>query len=332
MKIGLSYDLKPDLQAHPDGAEDAFEEYDPPSTIDALASSIERLGHQVVSLGGGVSFLDNVRRETVDFVFNIAEGRGSYRSREAQVPSVLEMLGIPYSGSDPLTLALCLDKPLAKRIALSAGVATPQYQVVRRMEDMICFKDWGLKLPVVVKPAFEGSSKGIRLTSLVKRWSDLHQPVETVLADYHQPGMVEEFVAGKEVTVGVVGNDRPRVVGVMEIAPTSGHGDNFMYTLEVKRDWERLVTYRCPPALPDVCIEAIEKAALTLFRVFQCRDVARFDFRVDSSNRPHFIEANPLPGLSPVYSDLFLMAGLAGWSYPELIETILSSALERYGW
>jgi D-alanine-D-alanine ligase len=282
-------------------------------------------------LGGGASFLDSVQRASVDLVFNIAEGRGTYRSREAQVPGVLEMLGIPYSGSDPLTLAICLDKPLAKRIAFSVGVDTAPYEVVSCIDDLSRLRDGALKFPVVVKPAFEGSSKGIRLTSLVHQWSDLHQPVSTVLANYHQPAIVEEFIAGKEVTVGVVGNDQPNFLKIMEIGPKMECGGNFMYTLEVKRDWERLVTYRCPPDLPDVCLEAIEKAALTLFKAFQCRDVARFDFRLDSSNRPFFLEANPLPGLSPVNSDLPLMAQLSGWSYSALIEAILNSALERHG-
>ena len=135
MKIGLAYDLKTLVKVAPDAPDEA-EEYDPPSTIDAIASEIERLGHQVVRLGGGTEFLWNLGHTSVEFVFNIAEGRGVYRSREAQIPSLLEMLGIPYSGSDPLTLGICLDKPTAKLVALSAGVLTPQYRVVRQIDQL----------------------------------------------------------------------------------------------------------------------------------------------------------------------------------------------------
>ena len=331
MRIGLAYDLKSAVEIAPDGPEDASEEYDPPDTIAALASEIESLGHEVLRLGGGAEFLDQVRASSLDLVFNIAEGRGVYRSRESQVPAVLEMLGIPYTGSDPLTLALCLDKPFAKQIALSAGVCTPGFRVVRRADDLDRLVDGVLEFPVVLKPSFEGSSKGVRSNSRVDRKEDLQERAGQLLADYRQPVLIEEFVRGKEVTVGVVGNDPPRVMGVMEVAPSSGHDDAFMYTLEVKRDWERLVTYRCPPDLPESCVRDIEQAALVLVDAFGCRDVARLDFRVDLDGRAQFLEANPLPGLSPVYSDLAIMARLSGWEYRRLVETVLNCALARYG-
>lgn len=339
MKIGLTYDLKGTVETQPGGPEDESEDYDPPDTIDALAAEIEGLGHRVVRLGGGHTFLESVRQSAVDLVFNIAEGRGTYRGREAQVPSVLEMLGIPYTGSDPLTLCLCQDKPLAKQAALSAGVATPRYQVIHTMEDLDGRREDGLLFPVVVKPAFEGSSKGIRLTSRVDRWADLRQPVNTILQVYRQPALLEEFIAGTEVTVGVIGNTTPQVLGVMEVVPQppysfhprgNGGREDFMYTLEVKRDWRRLVSYRCPPQLTAQCVKEIEAMALTLYRVLGCRDVARLDFRADRWNRPYFLEANPLPGLSPVHSDLPIMAGLVGWSYTRLIERILKSGMARY--
>ncbi|MCI0438376.1 MAG: D-alanine--D-alanine ligase [Chloroflexi bacterium] len=331
MNIGLAYDLKTSVEIQPGAPEDAVEEYDPPSTIDALASEIERQGHHVTRLGGGVEFLEKIRDARIDLVFNIAEGRGIHRSREAQVPSILEMLGFSYVGSDPLTLAICLDKPMAKRVAISAGVNTPRYHVVESIEDLEALKSAALKFPAVVKPSFEGSSKGIRLTSRVDRWEDLFKPVATVLSDYRQPALVEEYIAGTEITVGVVGNAPPRVVGVMEVVPRLASKADFMYTLEVKRDWERQVAYRCPPELPASCIAELEAAALALFKVLGCRDMARLDFRVDAENRVYFLEANPLPGLSPLYSDLPVMAGLCGWSYTRLIETILNSALERTG-
>jgi D-alanine-D-alanine ligase len=326
----LTYDTRGSADSCPGGAEDAAEEYDPPETIDALASAIERLGHQAVRLGGGAEFLANVPSASIDFVFNIAEGRGTYRSREAQVPSVLEMLGVPYSGSDPLTLAICLDKPFAKRVASAAGVHTPRHCVVEHLDALPALQDDTLTFPVVVKPTFEGSSKGIRLSSRVERWEGLRAPVQTILEVYGQPALVEEFIPGTEITVGLVGNSPPRVVGVMEVVPQTGTDGNFMYTLEVKRNWRQLVFYRSPPDLPGPCVQEIEHVALKLFRELGCRDLARLDFRIDRDNHPYFLEANPLPGLGG-NSDLPIMAELSGWSYTQLIQTILNAALQRNG-
>ncbi len=342
MKIGLAYDLKSALGPLPGRTDDEAEEYDPPETIDALAATIEGLGHRAIRLGGGVEFLTQVMDTPVDLVFNIAEGRGTFRSREAQVPSVLEMLGIPYSGSDPLTLALCLDKPSAKRVALDAGVRTPAYVVVEGPQDingpqalegpreLEGMADGRLAYPLVVKPSFEGSSKGIHQNSRVESPSELAQALQALFRAYHQPALVEQFIPGTEVTVGVVGSAPPRVLAVMEVVPQTGLAEAFMYTLEVKRQWRDLVSYRCPPHLPESCLQEIEATALTLFRALGCRDVARFDFRVDSSYRVYFLEANPLPGLGS-YSDVPIMASLTGWTYAQLIETILNSALARHG-
>jgi D-alanine-D-alanine ligase len=331
MRIGLAFDLKTSVDVSPKTPDDGLEEYDPPETIEALASEIERLGHQVVPLGGGRTFLQNILRTKVSFVFNIAEGRGCYRGREAQVPSVLEMLGVPYAGSDPLTLALCLDKPSAKRIALSSGVETPRYQVIENLDDLLHFRDNPIGFPVMVKPAFEGSSKGVHQNSRVEKLEDLFPAVQAVLETYRQPALVEEFIPGIEVTVGLVGNRFPQVVGVMEVVPLGGPNEDFMYTLEVKRHWRQMVSYRCPPHIPDPWVQRIRDSALSLYKTLGCRDMARMDFRVDRLGRAYFIEANPLPGLSPVYGDLSIMGALNGWDYSRIIGTVLDSALERYG-
>jgi D-alanine-D-alanine ligase len=331
MRIGLAFDLKTTVEVAPGFPDDGSEEYDSPETIDSLASQLERRGHETILLGGGRTFLQNVLANKVDLVFNIAEGGGCYRAREAQVPGVLEMLGIPYVGSDPLTLALCLDKPLSKQIALSGGVVTPRYQVIESLDDLLDFRDSDINLPLIVKPAFEGSSKGIHQNSRVDRPDQMYQLAKALLETYRQPVLVEQFVPGIEVTVGLVGNRFPQVVGVMEVVPLSGPDENFMYTLEVKRNWRQMVGYRCPPNLPQGWVKQIEDAALAAFRVLGCRDMARMDFRVDYLGQAYFIEANPLPGLSPLYGDLPIMGGLTGWDYSRLIGTILDSTLERYG-
>jgi D-alanine-D-alanine ligase len=329
MKIGIAFDLKISSSVPSNSLNDEAEEYDPPETIEALASELERLGHRVVQLGGGRQFLENILRCDVDLVFNISEGRGHFRSREAQVPGVLEMLGLPYVGSDPLTLALCLDKPSAKIIALAGGVPTPGFQVIDSIDGLDHAGAFALDFPVIVKPAHEGSSKGIHTGSRVEQLSGLQAKVRTVIETYRQPALVEEFIAGTEVTVGVIGGSPAQVVGVMEVVPQDGSAENFMYTLDVKRHWRQMVSYRCPPQLPSLCVKELETMATTLFRVLGCRDLARFDFRVDRENRPYFIEANPLPGLSPEYGDLSIMGNLTGWDYARIVRTILDSAMNR---
>ncbi|MFA5367320.1 MAG: D-alanine--D-alanine ligase [Dehalococcoidia bacterium] len=331
MKIGLAYDLKEAVR-HEVGTidgDDRLEEYDSQETVDALADAISALGHQVLPIGGGKEFIDNILREHVDFVFNIAEGRGSYRSREAQVPSILEMLSIPYSGSDPQCLAVCLDKPLTKTIVSNAGISTPNWRVVSDIEDME-HVDWkGFRFPAFVKPAYEGSSKGILGGCRVTEQKMIREPVINLLERYNQPVLIEEYIDGEEITVGIVGNHPPKIVGIMRVVPRQ-KTECFIYSLEVKRDWERLVEYECPAKLSEAAIQAISDAALKIFKVLGCRDISRVDFRVDAEGTPFFLEINPLPGLNPHSGDLPIMAGRTGWKYRELIAAALNAALSRY--
>ena len=329
MRIGLAYDLKdkvPEPQGKP---EDALEEYDSLETVDAIAKAIEAQHHSVVKLGGGREFLSNVMGQRVDLVFNIAEGLGNYRSREAQVPSVLEMLGVPYSGSDPLCLAVSLEKPLAKRLVSFSGVATPRWQVVgdtRQLKEV----EWGqFPLPAFAKPAHEGSSKGIRITSRLENSPQIVEAVTGLLEYYQQPVMVEEFISGEEVTVGVIGNSPPKVVGIMRVVPRK-KTDCFVYSLEVKRDWESLLTYECPALLGKGVLQDIADSSLKAYEALGCRDFARMDFRIGPDGTPYFLEINPLPGLNPKSGDLPIMAGKMGWTYEALISAVLNAALQRY--
>lgn len=328
MRIGLSYDLKNTVPLAPNYPEDALEEYDYPHTIELIEAALKTLGHSVVRLGGGRDLLNSVLRESVDIVFNIAEGRGTYRSREAQVPSVLEMLGIPYTGSDPQCLAVCLDKPLTKQIVALAGVCTPAWRLFPDASKLEETAWHGLTFPAIVKPAYEGSSKGIRLTSVVASPKQAKEAVLTLLERYQQPVMVEEFISGDEVTVGMVGNSLPRVIGMMRIMPRQKN-EHFVYSLEVKRDWKALVDYEAPPRLKEDVLEKIKTYSLQTFQVLGCRDFARLDFRVNRDGSPYFLEINPLPGLGD-YSDLVIMALKMGWTYEALIRDILSAALGRY--
>lgn len=328
MQIGLSYDLKATMPVGSNASDDAFEEYDSPDTVELIAGAIEAEGHGVVMLGGGRDFLGNIRREKVDFVFNIAEGRGAYRSREAQVPSILEMLDIPYSGSDPLCLAICLDKPLTKELVAAAGVCTPKWLVISDRQKLNKIDGFGLSFPAIVKPAYEGSSKGIRLTSVVENSKQAIEATERLLENYHQPVMIEEFIAGDEVTMGIIGNSPPKVLGMMRILPKRQEG-YFVYSLEVKRDYLKLVEYECPPRLEQGILRNLENSGLNAFQTLGCRDFARIDFRLNTDGVPYFLEINPLPGLG-TYSDLVIMAQMMGWTHQELITGVLNTAIKRY--
>jgi D-alanine-D-alanine ligase len=328
MRIGLAYDLKSAVPLDEAAPEDALEEYDSRETVEAIVAALGATGHSVVMLGGGGEFLENIRREPVDIVFNIAEGRGNSRSRESQVPAILEMLGIPYTGSDSRCLTVCLDKPLAKKLVVAEGVTTPQWQIVNDEEELSKISWEHFPFPAIVKPAYEGSSKGIRLTSVVDDMGSLRAEVSRLLATYKQPVMVEEFIIGEEVTVGIIGNAPPRLVGIMHILPRKREG-HFIYSLEVKRDYLNLVDYECPPKLADEIKERIALASLKVFRVLGCRDFARLDFRVGPDGVPYFLEINPLPGLGS-YSDLVIMARKLGWTHQGLIQAVFETALKRY--
>ncbi len=332
MRIGFAYDLKVPGAAPPPGVpDDAYEEYDPPATVDAIAAAVAALGHDVVRLGGGREFLEKILAEKLDFVFSVSEGRGTFRSREGQVPSVLEMLGIPYAFSDPLTLSLSLDKPLCKRLVAGAGVSVAPGWVVgtaAELEALASRED--LPWPLFAKPAYEGSSKGIRGNSVLPGAAELRRTAGGMLRDYGQPVLVEGFVAGDEYTVGVVGNDPPTAVGAMRIRPKEGADPHFAYTLEVKRDWENRVAYDVPPPLPGPALDRLYGDAVKAFCAIGCRDVCRVDFRV-RDGVPVFLEINPLPGLSPVYGDLPLLSRGMGIPYPELMRRILTAAFTRCG-
>jgi D-alanine-D-alanine ligase len=347
MKIGITYDLKTATAAGglvPPGCPDDFqEEFDSPATIEAIASVLRGLGHDVILMGDGRELLQRLLDQPPDFVFNFAEGQGIGRSREARVPAVLEMLGIPYSGSDPLTMAVTLDKDCAKRLVASAGIAVPQALVVSPQDEnwksvvrgpwsVVNAADHGPRttdvFPVIVKPAWEGSSKGIRSKCLVDTPDDLPDVIESLWSDHRQPVLVEEYIEGDELTVGVLGNADHEILGIMRVVPTRAAGP-FIYSLEVKRDYRRQVRYECPAPLGSAASAAVRAAALSAFRVLGCRDVARVDFRL-RNGVPYFLEVNPLPGLNPEDSDLVIMANLAGWSYERLIEAILGHALTRW--
>jgi D-alanine-D-alanine ligase len=333
MRIGITYDLKVDQPLSANQPDDYQEEFDSPVTIEAIAAALRGLGHEVTFLGNGRGVLSKLLSSPPDIVFNIAEGQGISRSREARVPAVLEMLEIPYTGSDPLTLAATLDKSCAKRLAQAAGIAVPRGEIIAPeishavLRQHIRTLARSIPLPAIVKPAWEGSSKGIRNRCLVDNLEDLPDIVEELRRDHRQPILIEEFIEGDELTVGVVGNEPPRIVGIMRVVPTKPT-DRFVYSLEVKRDYLKQVRYECPPDLPPAVMKRIEEATVQVFRSLECRDVARIDFRL-RDGIPYFLEVNPLPGLNPESSDLVILAKGFGWTHSQLIESIFEAALAR---
>lgn len=327
MRIGISYDLKTAVTAH-QASDDALEEYDSPETLEVITRALEKMGHRIVRLGGGVQFLENITKEKVDFVFNISEGRGNHRSREAQVPSVLEMLDIPYTGSDPLTLSVCLDKIITKKLVALDDIPTPRWLVINSEKELDEVNWQGFPFPSIVKPAAEGSSKGIRLTSLVENIAQAKAEISRVFRGYNQPVMIEEFIDGDEITVGVIGNASPRLVGMMRILPKKKE-KHFVYSVEVKRDYVNLVDYESPVKLRQKTLDKLEQYSIKSFKVLGCRDFSRVDFRVGQNGVPYFIEINPLPGLG-TYSDLIIMGIKMGWTHEGLIGAVLDTAIERY--
>lgn len=328
MRIGITCDLRVEREPAPGQPDDFQEEFDSPATVEAIATALRGLGHDAAILGDGRELLEKLLADPPHFVFNLAEGQGVGRSREARVPAVLEMLGIPYTGSDPLTLAVTLDKDCAKRLVQTAHVPVPQGLVLHPNEDCRdALRRVDLPFPVLVKPAWEGSSKGIRGTSVVDGPEELPAAVESLRQDHRQPVLIEEYIAGDELTVGVIGNDTPEIIGIMRVLPVQ-KAERFIYSLEVKRDFERQVRYECPAQLTAEETEAVRRATLTAYRVLGCRDVSRVDFRL-RGGVPYFLEVNPLPGLNPHSGDLVILSKLAGWSYEQLIAKILQEALHR---
>lgn len=328
LDIGIAYELRAELSAPAGAPIDALEEYDSPDTLDALAGSLRALGHRPRLLGGGRAFLQAALQAPPDLVFNLSEGRAT-RSREAQLPAVCEMLDIPCTHSDPLAMALSLDKAMTKRVLQSAGLRTAEFRLVEALCDIEALD---LPFPLFVKPLGEGSSMGVRTTSRVADHAALEREVERCLRDYRQPALVETYLGGVEATVGITGcGAGARVLGVMEIAPAQAPVEQFVYGLESKRNWRELVRYHAPPAnlTPTECADAAN-VALGAYRALGCRDIARTDVRFDAKGRAHFMEINPLPGINPITGDIVVMAGLLGMNYTALVGAIVAAALARY--
>ncbi|MCM8780435.1 MAG: ATP-grasp domain-containing protein [Candidatus Omnitrophica bacterium] len=323
--VGLTYDLKTEYRFKEDDPPDANAEFDHPSTIDIIASAIENQGFTVKRIGNVARLIDQLDKIKMDIVFNISEGLWG-RNRESQVPIILEMAGIPFVGADGLTLGLTLDKIMAKKIFIASGIPTPRFTEIKDTSNLIDTDH--LRFPLIVKPRFEGSSKGLTENSRVENIEQLKKQAEYVINTYKQPALVEEFICGQEFTVVVIGNDPPEVMPVVQIKIDGKLKleDKFYTFAHITSD---RLEYICPARIGRELNQKISELALKTYQAVECRDFGRIDFRVDDKGNIYVLEINPLPSLST--EDVFpLVAKEIGLSYEQLIGKILNSALKRY--
>lgn len=323
LRIGFSYNVK---RVDSKGGDDTEAEYDAPETIDSIRDALESYGHVVVPVEATAELPRQLMDSPVDLVFNIAEGV-SGRNREAAVPALCELMGIPYTGSDAATLSIALDKALSKRVLRQHGILTPEFQVMETGRERLSPK---MKFPLIVKPNQEGSSKGVSAHASVVDDEDALRAVVRELVDkYRQPALIEYYIAGREFTVGLLGDKRPRVLPPMEIIFRDSGNPRPVYDYQIKQEWEKHVYYECPAKLTPAELRSMERIARETFVALDCRDVARVDLRMDDAGDIYVLEVNPLPGLTPGYSDLCLIANAANIDYRSLIGEILAGGLKR---
>jgi D-alanine-D-alanine ligase len=320
----MTYDLRDDYLAA-GFAEEETAEFDRASTIEAIEGAIRNMGHEPVRIGNLHSLMHElVSGKSWDLVFNIAEGLYGF-GRESQVPALLDAYRIPYVFSDPLVLALTLHKGMTKHVIRDVGLPTPDFAVISSPEDV---DDVHLPYPLFAKPVAEGTGKGVTPASKIDDSSLLRETCSRLLAEFHQPVLVETFLPGREFTVGIVGNGaQARSIGVMEVILLD-HSEPDVYSYHNKEFCEELVEYR---SVDDPEARQAVETAIASYRALGCRDGGRVDLRSDAHGAPNFIEINPLAGLHPEHSDLCIIATRHNISYQELLSTIVQAALQRTG-
>ncbi|MBI2428203.1 MAG: ATP-grasp domain-containing protein [Ignavibacteriales bacterium] len=313
---------------------DTYAEWDTIETIHTVRNALS-LRHSVSLIEADNNAFENLKSSRPEIVFNIAEGRFGV-SREAQIPAILDMLNIPYTGSDPLTLGICLDKSRAKEILSYYGIPTPKFVVVSSLSEI---QSLNFSTPAMVKPLFEGSSKGIFNSSLVHTDAELKKQVQLVVEQYGEPALVEEFLPGREFTVAMLGNsDDLKVLPIVEIKfdslPT---GVNPIYSYEAKWIWDQssnpLEIFDCPAKIDNSLQSEIAQICTKTYNLLRCKDWSRIDVRLDKNGRPNIIEINPLPGILPNPEDNSCFpkaARMAGISYEQMLNAVLDAACKRY--
>ena len=325
LKIGLTYDLRSEYLDAGFGEEETAE-FDRDDTIDAIEGALRELGYETERIGSARSLtLRLAAGDRWDLVFNIAEGLTGI-GREAQVPALLDLFGIPYTFSDPLVMSLTLHKAMTKRVVRDAGIQTVDFHLVNESSDLqgITFPP-----PYFIKPVAEGTGKGVTPRSIIRRREDLAAECRALVAAFKQAVLVERFLPGREFTVAILGTGpRAKVLGTIEVHLLAD-AEPQIYSYTNKERCEELVEYRLVTPQNDSAVRAAEDVALRAWRVLECRDAGRVDVRCDDDGRPQFMEVNPLAGLHPHHSDLPIICHHVGMPYRELIRNIVHSAQER---
>jgi D-alanine-D-alanine ligase len=326
--IGLTYDLREEQIVQPDSPPDFCGEFDSLENIDHLDRAISSLGYIVRRIGNAtklVKFLADGGR--VDLVFNMAEGQQG-RSREGQVPAILEAFGIPYTGSDALAASMCLDKGYAKRLWQQEGLPTARFAVIHELCECDAAADSIGAFPLFVKPLQDGSSKGIDSRSIIETLAQLREQAAWLLKTYRQPVLVETYLTGREYTVGVLGGGQTaRTLGMAEVCSTSPGG---VSSFADKEEWEqRSHSYYSRVACPALAAE-LGDLAVRAYRSLGCQDIGRVDIRCDDTGQPHLLEINPVPAMHPTHSAMTTIGRFAGISYAELLGVVIDHARRRW--
>lgn len=343
MRIAVLANLKANAPRYEGMPADRWDDLDSPRATDAIVNVLKGMGHDAVFFEASIlppfNLIDRLREYKPDLCFNISESHFG-DARESQIPSVLEMLQIPYTGSRVLSLAVALDKAMTKRVLQSHGLPTPEFQLFAAADEPIraelLNEDGALRFPLFVKPNAEGTSMGANADSIVRSVAELRERLAGHLQRYNQPILVERFISGREVMVGMIGNYPDLTfMPILELDHAAyGAKHSGVYTNEMKTvaglDAYR---YRCPAPLTEAQTRELQRLAGETFRAIDCRDVSRVDFRLDAqdNDKPYILEINPLPGLNPGYSDLCLQALAAGWEHDRLVGAIVEAALVRHG-
>lgn len=329
MKVTLTYNLKKEDKTKP---ADYFSEFDSHETVDAITSALVSRGHHVECVDVAEKDLFSYfKKNRIDMVFNIAEGING-KFRESELPAVLDYLNIPYTGSDTFSLALALDKALTKKILKAEGIPTPAFQVFTKGNELL---DPNLKFPLIVKPNYEGSAKGINASNVVHSEDELYARVKELKTLYKQEMLVEEFIEGKELTVGILENGSATVLPILEIDfSTCTKSGEYFYSWRMKEYQGDSAlgltpTFHCPARLDKDVEKLVKDTALRTHRAVGCLDISRTDIRLNKDNIPYVLEINPLPGLNPKESNFPIMAYAAGMKYGDIIDMVLMSAYQR---
>ncbi len=348
MKVALTFNVKPEsetflqelspvqknTQHQPEKAVDTYAEWDTWETINSIKNALS-VYNDVELVEANESAFEKFKEIQPDIVFNFAEGLKGI-SREAQIPAMLDMLGIPYTGSDPLTLATCLDKARTKEILTYHGISNPKFILVDSIEQI---EDHNLKFPLIVKPYSEGSGKGIFSTSYVKDKAELEREVNRVVSEYEQPALIEEFLPGREFTVAVLGNDdETEVLPIVELN-YNDFPDDFIPIYSFEAKWildtreNPLNVFTCPADINRELELQIKDTVLKAYKTLRCKDWSRIDVRLDAENRPNIIEINPIPGILPNPEDNSCFPKAArsvGLSYNDMVNKVLYVAAKRH--